>query len=109
MWFGQLTTHIPGILVHLKNGILYLFILSLIFTFPLAVEVHSSQYFELPLHAVGVAIKSELALPLKPEDKEYLPQRLVKLQLCQNAIDSIISIGSTATNEQSKELCAGIK
>ena len=109
MWFGQLTTHIPGILVHLKNGILYLFILSLIFTFPIAVEVHSSQYFELPLHAVGVAIKSELALPLKPEDKEYLPQRLVKLQLCQNAIDSIISIGSTATNEQSKELCAGIK
>ena len=109
MWFGQLTTHIPGILVHLKNGILYLFVLSLIFTFPIAVEVHSSQYFELPLHAVGVAIKSELALPLKPEDKEYLPQRLVKLQLCQNAIDSIISIGSTATNEQSKELCAGIK
>ena len=109
MWFGQLTTHIPGILVHLKNGILYLFILSLIFTFPIAVEVHSSQYFELPLHAVGVAIKSELALPLKPEDKEYLPQRLVKLQLCQNAIDSIISIGSTVTNEQSKELCVGIK
>ena len=72
-------------------------------------EVHSSQYFELPLHTVSVAIKSELALPLKPDDKEYIPQRLVKLQLCQNAIDSIIAIGSTATNEQSKELCAGIK
>ena len=82
---------------------------SLYITFPIVVEVHSSQYLELPLHAVGVAIKSELALPLKPKDKEYLPQRLVKLQLCQNAIDSIIEIGSTATNEQSKELCAGIK
>ena len=82
---------------------------SLYITFHLAVEVHSSQYFELPLHAVSVAIKSELALPLKPDDKEYIPQRLVKLQLCQNAIDSIIEIGSAATNEQSKELCAGIK
>ena len=82
---------------------------SLYILFSIAVEVHSSQYFELPLHAVSVAIKSELALPLKPDDKEYIPQRLVKLQLCQNAIDSIIAIGSTATNEQSKELCAGIK
>ena len=82
---------------------------SLYILFFIAVEVHSSQYFELPLHAVGVAIKSELALPLKPEEREYIPQRLIKLQLCQNAIDSIIAIGSTATNEQSKELCAGIK
>ena len=82
---------------------------SLYILFSIAVEVHSSQYFELPLHAVSVAIKNELSLPLKPEEREYLPQRLVKLQLCQNAIDSIISIGSTATNEQSKELCAGIK
>ena len=81
---------------------------SLYITFHLAVEVHSSQYFELPLHAVSVAIKSELALPLK-QDREYLPQRLIKLQLCQNAIDSIIAIGSTATNERSKKLCAGIK
>ena len=82
---------------------------SLYITFPIAVEVHSSQYFGLPLHAVGVAISSELALPLKPEEREYIPQRLIKLQLCQNAIDSIITIGSTAANEQSKELCAGIK
>ena len=82
---------------------------TLYILFSIAVEVYSSQYFELPLHAVGVAIKSELALPHKPDDKEHIPQRLVKLQLCQNAIDSIIAIGSTATNEQSKELCAGIK
>ena len=71
--------------------------------------MHSSQYMELPLHAVSFAIKSELSLPLKPEDREYIPQRLVKLQLCQNAIDSIITIGSTVHNEQSKELCLGIK
>lgn len=64
---------------------------------------------DLPLHAVSVAIKHELALPLKPDDREYIPQRLVKLQLCQNAINSIISLGSTAPNEQSKELCIGIK
>lgn len=64
---------------------------------------------ELPLHAVEVAITSELALPLDPNDREYIPQRLIKLQLCQNAIDSILVIGSVTLNEESKELSARIK
>ena len=81
----------------------------MLFIIYIAIEVHNSQYMDLPLHAVSVAIKHELALPLKPEDREYIPQRLVKLQLCQNAINSIISLGSTVHNEQSKELCIGIK
>ena len=77
--------------------------------YALAIEVRNSQYIDLPLHAVSVAIEHELALPLKPEDREFIPQRLITLQLCQNAVNSIISLGSTAPSEQSKELCIGIK
>ena len=50
---------------------------------------------ELQLNAVKIAIKEELALPLDPEDREYIPERLVKLHLCQNAIDSILSLNSS--------------
>ena len=57
------------------------------------IEEYSSQYMELPLYAVKVAInENNLALPLDPDDRAYVPHRLVKLQLCQNAIDSILTL-----------------
>ena len=51
------------------------------------------QYFKLPLNAVRVSISPDnLALPLSPDKREYVCQRLVKLQLCQNSIDSILTL-----------------
>ena len=51
------------------------------------------QYFKLPLHAVKVSIRSDhLALQLSPDEREYIPQRILKLQLCQNSIDSILAL-----------------
>ena len=94
MWFGQLTTHIPGILIQLDKAIGYynhiiLFDISVF----IYIEEYSSQYMELPLYAVKVAInENNLALPLDPDDRAYVPHRLVKLQLCQNAIDSILTL-----------------
>ena len=51
---------------------------------------------EISLYAVKVAM-GDLALPLNPVNRDYLPHRLVKLQLCQNAIDSILALGESAT------------
>ena len=103
MWFGQLTTHIPGILVQLDKTIGYynhnnLLILHFVF-----IEEYSSQYMELPLYAVKVAInENNLALPLDPEKRDCVPQRLVKLQLCQNSIESILTLGEPT--ELTKEI-----
>ena len=53
---------------------------------------------DISLHAVKVAIsKDNLALPLGPDDRKYIPDRLVKLHLCQNAIDSILTLGELNT------------
>ena len=49
---------------------------------------------ELSLYAVKIAIsKDNLALPLGPNDRQCIPDRLVKLHLCQNAINSILTLG----------------
>ena len=65
---------------------------------------YSSQYMELPLYAVKVAInENNLALPLDPDDRAYIPHRLVKLQLCQNAIDSILTLAEP-TAELTREI-----
>lgn len=51
------------------------------------------------MQAVKIAIGPDnLALPLEPDGRKYIPERLVKLQLCQNTVDSILSLGS---NEKS--------
>ena len=53
---------------------------------------------DISLHAVKVAIsKDNLALPLDPKERQYIPDRLVKLHLCQNAIDSILTLGESNT------------
>lgn len=51
--------------------------------------------------AVKIAIgPNNLALPLEPEKRKFIPERLVKLQLCQNTIDSILNLRSNSTNER---------
>ena len=58
---------------------------------------------ELPLYAVKVAInENNLALPLGPEKRNCIPQRLIKLQLCQNSIESILTLGQPT--ELTKEI-----
>ena len=52
---------------------------------------------EVSLYAVKVAINENLALPLDPDDRQYIPDRLVKLQLCQNAINSILTLEKSIT------------
>ena len=53
---------------------------------------------DISLHAVKVAINNDnLALPLGPDDRQYIPDRLVKLHLCQNAIESILTLGDLNT------------
>ena len=61
------------------------------------------QYLKLPLHAVRVSISPDnLALPLSPDKRQYIHQRLIKLQLCQNSIDSILSLAPN--NEFTQEI-----
>ena len=59
---------------------------------------------ELPLYAVKVAInENNLPLPLDPEKRDCVPQRLVKLQICQNVIDSILTLAKP-TAELTREI-----
>ncbi|XP_019853235.1 PREDICTED: E3 ubiquitin-protein ligase RNF213-like [Amphimedon queenslandica] len=86
MWFGQLTAHSPGILLQLARE-----------------DFCDCQYFKLPLYAVKVSISPDnLALPLTPEKRGFIRQRLVKLQLCQNSIDSILTLAPN--NEFTQEI-----
>uniref|UniRef100_A0A1X7TWB5 RZ-type domain-containing protein n=1 Tax=Amphimedon queenslandica TaxID=400682 RepID=A0A1X7TWB5_AMPQE len=79
MWFGQLTSHIPGILILLLQD-----------------EDYNCHDFDLPLLTVMLFIGPDnLALPLVPHQRKNIPERLVKLQLCQNSIDTILTLGST--------------
>ena len=104
MWFGQLTTHIPGILVQLDKTIGYYIFIIIVILFDISVFIeYSSLYMELPLYAVKVAInENNLALPLDPEKRDCVPQRLIKLQLCQNSIESILTLGQPT--ELTKEI-----
>ena len=54
---------------------------------------HSLDRMELHLHAVNVALKDDLIPPLSMENKMHLPQWLTLMQLCQNVIDSILTLG----------------
>ena len=54
---------------------------------------HSPDRMELHLHAVNEALKDDLIPPLSMENKMHLPQWLTLMQLCQNVIDSILTLG----------------
>ena len=75
LWFGRLTTHLPGILVKLSD------------------VPHNPNRLELHLHAVQVALDNDLTPPLSVQNKQNLHVWLVWMQLCQNAIDSILTLG----------------
>ena len=51
---------------------------------------------DIHLHAVKFALE-DLELPLKKDTREHFPQRLLRLQSCQTAINSIIEISSGIT------------
>ena len=58
---------------------------------------------EVSLYAVKVAINEYLALPLDSNARQYIPGRLVKLQLCQNTINSILTL-EKSTTELAREI-----
>ena len=75
MWFGQLTSCMPGILATLSSS--------------------SSNERELCLHLNAVTeVVGDLSPPLDKDQSRQLLKWLSKLRLCQNAIDSILSLES---------------
>ena len=60
-----------------------------------------NQHMELHLHAVKVALE-HLTIPLEKENRKYIQSRLIKIQLCQNAIDSILTLSQG--NEMAEEI-----
>ena len=78
LWFGRLTTHLPDILDRLSD------------------VPYNPDRLELHLHAVQVALDYELTPPLTVQNKQNLPTWLVSMQLCQNTIDSILTVGDKA-------------
>lgn len=72
--FGQLISHMPGTLIKLQD------------------INHSEKRLDIHIHAVVIAIKESLKPPLTSSDKNYLPQWLVRMQLSQNVIDSILTM-----------------
>ena len=51
---------------------------------------------DIHLHAVRFALE-DLELPVDIDNREHFPQGLLRLQLCQTAINSIIEISSGIT------------
>lgn len=72
--FGQLNSHMPGTLIKLQG------------------RNHSEKRLDIHIHAVAVAIKDSLMPPLTSSDRNYLPQWLMRMQLSQNVIDSILTM-----------------
>ena len=73
MWFGQLTSYMPGILATLSRS-------------------YSNEPL-LHLHLSAVAeVVGDLSPPLDKDQKHQLSKWRDKMRLCQNAIDSILSL-----------------
>ena len=76
LWFGSLTSHLPGVLISLQD------------------ITHNPDKLELHLQAVHMVLEKDLIPPpLSTEDRENLAKWLDLMQLCQNAIDSILMLG----------------
>ena len=54
---------------------------------------HNPDRLELHLQAVRMVLDDDLIPPLTAKTKKHLSQWLVWMQLCQNAIDSILTLG----------------
>ena len=59
--------------------------------FCLNTEQYNNEHMELQLYAVKVALE-HLTLPLDKDVRKHIPSKLIKIQLCQNAIDSILTL-----------------
>ena len=82
MWFGQLTTHKPGILARLGGDI-----------------EHGTQ-MQLHLRAVREVLQ-DLRPPLERDNKHQITKWLKDIQLLQNAIESILALNDeTLINEE---------
>ena len=75
LWFGCFTSHLPGVLILLQD------------------ITHNPDRLELHLQAVRMVLDDDLIPPLTAKTKKNLPRWLVWMQLCQNAIDSILTLG----------------
>ena len=73
--FGRLTALLPGVVVKLRE------------------VKHNPDRLELHLHAVREVLDDNLTPPLNLKDRKHLSKWLVWMQLCQNAIESIITLG----------------
>ena len=76
MWFGQLTTHKPGILAKLR-------------------DIEHGVQMELHLRAVHEVLQG-LKPPLNQNDKHQISKWLTDVQLLRNTIDSILALNNTA-------------
>ena len=78
--FGRLTAQLPGVVVKLHK------------------VKHNPDRLELHLHAVRVVLDDNLTPPLNLKVRKHLSKWLVWMQRCQNAIESIVTLGQD-TNE----------
>lgn len=78
--FGRLTAQLPGVVVKLKE------------------VKHNPDKLELHLRALKVVLDDNLTPPLNLKDRKHLSKWLVWMQLCQNAVESITTLGKD-TNE----------
>lgn len=96
----------PGILIKLDkclSGWLSQFwVCNYLTNFVTEVNIDKS-YFLLHLKAVEVAL-DDLSLRVDKEKIPYIPVRLHKLHLCQNAIESILSFGKHSTLREELQL-----
>ena len=76
MWFGQLTSHKPGILVKLG-------------------DIEHGVQMELHLRAVHEVLQ-DLKPPLDQSDKHQISKWLTDIQLLRNTIDSILALNGNA-------------
>ena len=74
MWFGQLTTHKPGILAKLE-------------------DIEHGIQMQLHLRAVQEVLK-DLKPPLEQNNKHHLAKWLTDIQCLQNSIESILALKS---------------
>ena len=55
-------------------------------------EDSDHEQFELHLYAVKVALEDHLLIPLDKKERHNIPSKLLKIQRCQNSIDSILQL-----------------
>ena len=111
---GQLISLQPGILVNLKHMdgksrfiLNKNIILANICSHFIAAQGYNRKYIDIHLHAVQFALE-ELELPLDIKTRHNFPERLSRLQLCQNVISSVLEASATiplARNIRSLHAC----